>query len=95
MDEIAIRLDRIEAMLMSLLDRQTEKEFYEVEEFARLVGKAPFTCREWLRNGRVVGKKRRSGRGAHATWVVAHEELLRYQKEGLLPLVSLMPRHPK
>jgi hypothetical protein len=85
MDEIASRLDRIEAILASLVDRQTVKNFYEVPEFARLVGKAEFTVREWARLGRIHGQKRRSGRGAHASWVVAHDEFLRYQKEGLLP----------
>lgn len=80
------RLERIEAILASLVERQTIKDFYEVEEFARLVGKAPFTVREWARLGRVRGQKRQSGRGAHATWVFCHDELIRYQREGLLPL---------
>ena len=62
------------------------KEHYEIEEFARLVGKAEFTCREWARLGRINAEKKLSGRGAHAHWVVSHEELLRYQREGLLPL---------
>jgi len=80
------RLEKIEALLVSLVERQTIKEFYEVEEFARLVGKAPFTVREWARLGRIKGHKRGSGRGAHTAWVFSHAELLRYQREGLLPL---------
>ena len=80
------RLDRIEAILAVLVERQQVKDFYEVEEFARRVGKASFTVREWARLGRIHGQKRRSGRGAHASWVFAHDELLRYQREGLLPL---------
>ena len=87
MDEITSRLDRIEGILTALVERQTVKDFYDVEEFARLVGKAPFTVREWARLGRVRGQKRGSGRGAHASWVFPHDELLRYQKEGLLPAV--------
>jgi hypothetical protein len=86
MEEITDRLTRIEAMLLALVERQTIKDFYEIEEFARLVGKAPFTCREWARLGRIHAQKRRSGRGAFASWVVSHAELLRYQREGLLPL---------
>ena len=82
------RLERIEAILTSLVERQTVKDFYEVEEFARLVGKAPFTVREWCRLRRLKGTKRGSGRGAYAQWVISHAELLRYQKEGLLPLPS-------
>lgn len=80
------RLDRIEAMLGILIERQAVKEFYEIEEFARLVGREPFTCREWARHGRIQAEKKLSGRGAHARWVVPHAELLRYQKEGLLPI---------
>ena len=78
------RLQHIEAMLAVLVDRQTVKEFYEIEEFARLVGREPFTCREWARHGRIRAEKKLSGRGAYARWVVSHAELLRYQKEGLL-----------
>jgi hypothetical protein len=80
------RLEKIEALLVYLVERQTVKDFYEVEEFARLVGKAPFTVREWARLGRINGRKRGSGRGAHAAWVFSHSELVRYQRDGLLPL---------
>lgn len=80
------RLDRIETLLTVLVERQTVREHYEIEEFARVVGREPFTCREWARHGRIRAEKKLSGRGAHARWVVPHAELLRYQKEGLLPL---------
>jgi hypothetical protein len=85
-EDILTRLERLEAMLVVLVERQTVKDFYEVEEFARLVGKATFTVREWCRHGRVRAEKRMSGRGAYASWVVSHAELQRYQKEGLQPL---------
>jgi len=75
-----------------LVERQQVKDFYEVDEFARLVGKAAFTVREWARLGRINGQKRRSGRGAHASWVFTHDELLRYQREGLLPFPLPRPR---
>jgi hypothetical protein len=80
------RLDKLEALLVILVERQTVKDYYEIEEFARLVGREPFTCREWARHGRIRAEKKLSGRGAHARWAVPHVELLRYQKEGLLPL---------
>jgi len=79
------RLERIESMLVLLVERQTIKDFYEVEEFARLVGKSCFTCREWCRLGRIRAEKKLSGRGASARWAVPHLEWLRYQREGLLP----------
>jgi hypothetical protein len=78
------RLDRIEAMLASLVERERIKEFYTTDEFARLVGKQEFTVREWARLGRVHAQKRRSGRGAFGSWVISHQELLRYQRDGLL-----------
>ncbi len=79
------RLERIEQMLAALIDRATIKDYYEIEEFARLVGKASFTCREWARLGRIQAVKRQSGRGPHPAWVVSHAELLRYRRDGLLP----------
>lgn len=78
------RLEKIEAMLSALVERQTVKDFYEVEEFARLVGKSCFTCREWCRLGRIQARKKGSGRGAHTAWAISHEELQRYRREGLL-----------
>ena len=72
-------------MLLVLVERQTVREWYTTEEFARMVGKAEFTVREWCRLGRVHAEKRRSGRGAFSAWVISHQELLRFQREGLLP----------
>jgi hypothetical protein len=80
------RLDRIEQILQALADRQAVKDWYTTEEFAALVGRAEFTCREWARAGRINAEKRMSGRGAYPAWVISHEELLRYQREGLLSL---------
>ncbi len=82
------KLERIEAMLLVLVERQ-QREWYSVEEFARIVGRAEFTCREWARHGRIRAEKRLSGRGAFPAWVISHVELLRYQREGLLPLRQL------
>lgn len=78
-------MERIESMLTGLVEQQQVREWYEVDEFARLVGKAPFSIREHCRLGRLNAEKRRSGRGAHAQWVISHAELLRYRREGLLP----------
>ena len=79
------KLDRIESLLAALVERQSIKDWYTTEEFARLVGKAEFTVREWARLGRIKAQKRMSGRGAFASWVISHDELLRYQREGLRP----------
>lgn len=79
------RLDRIEQALETLIRQRTVKDYYTVEEFSALVGRAEFTCREWCRHGRIRAQKRRSGRGKYTEWVVSHQELLRFQREGLLP----------
>jgi hypothetical protein len=78
-------LEKIERLLMVLIERQTVREWYTTEQFAQLVGKAEFTVREWCRLGRVHAEKRKSGRGAFLAWVISHDELLRYQREGLFP----------
>ncbi len=87
--DIVARLDRIEVHLAEMRDllasQRTLKDWYTTKEFAALLGKAEFTVREWCRLGRVRAEKRQSGRGKHCAWVIAHDELLRYQREGLLP----------
>jgi hypothetical protein len=85
-DALTDRLDRIEEALAALLQRQAVKDWYTTEEAARALGRAEFTVREWCRLGRVRAQKRGSGRGKYQSWVLAHDELLRIQKEGLLPL---------
>jgi hypothetical protein len=80
------RLEKIEAMLVVLVERQQVRDWYATDEVARLLHKAEFTVREWCRLGRIRAEKRLSGRGAIPAWCVSHEELLRYQREGLLPL---------
>jgi len=79
------RLDGIERLLRSLVEREQVRQWYSVEEFARIVGRSEFTCREWCRLRRIAAEKKASGRGKHAAWVISHHELLRYQREGLLP----------
>jgi hypothetical protein len=89
MDSFAIILERLETMqetLTALATKQVLKDWYATDELARVLGKAEFTIREWCRLGRLKAEKRRSGRGAYPAWVISHQELLRYQREGLLPL---------
>ena len=80
------KLDQIAGLLNTLLERQQAKEWYSVEEFARIVGRSEFTCREYCRHGRIRAEKKESGRGAYASWAISHAELLRFQREGLLPI---------
>ena len=84
--DVLQRLSRIETMVQSLLDQRSVKEWYSTAEIAELLGKAEFTVREWCRLGRIRAEKWMGGRGAHSSWVVSHDELLRYHREGLLTL---------
>ena len=85
MNEILVRLEKIESALKLLVERQTVKDFYSTDEVAEILGKAEFTVREWCRRRRIHAQKRRSGRGKFCSWVISHEELQRIQREGLLP----------
>jgi hypothetical protein len=69
-----------------LAERREVKEFYSIADLAKHLRKAEFTVREWCRLRRINAEKRRSGRGRSHEWVVSHAELLRIEKEGLLPL---------
>jgi hypothetical protein len=83
------KLDRIEQLLNALLERQQVRPWYSIDEFARIVGRSVFTCREWCRKARISARKKESGRGAFLAWSISHEELLRFQREGLLPCLRL------
>jgi len=83
------RLDRIEAALHQLLVQETVKEWYSTGEVAKFLGKAEFTVREWCRLARVHAQKRDCGRGLSQEWMISHEELRRFQNEGLLPLPKM------
>jgi hypothetical protein len=85
-NDLNVRLGQIEELLAVLVQRQTIREFYSIEEFAKIVGRAEFTCRQWARLGRIRAEKKGSGRGAYQSWAVPHAELLRFQRDGLLPL---------
>lgn len=79
------RLEKIEQLLTTLIERERVKEWYSVEEVASRLGKASFTVREWCRHGRIEAQKRSYKRGKSAEWMISHEELLRVQNHGLLP----------
>lgn len=61
------------------------KRHYSVEEFAKEVDRRPFTVREWCRLGRINASKSMTQSGPALLWVISHEELERFRREGLLP----------
>jgi hypothetical protein len=78
------RLDKIEHLLEQLVTKTVAKSWYTVEEFASLVGRSNFTCREWCRLGRINAEKSMTQAGSAMTWTISQEEYLRFQREGLL-----------
>ena len=80
------RLALIETSLFLLVRQQTVRDFYTIRQVAEMLGKKEYTVREWCRLGRIVAKKLPGGRGNEGEWRISHEELVRYQNEGLLPL---------
>ena len=85
-DQLLARFSKVESALDQLVQQNTIKDWYTTSEVAVILDKAEFTVREWCRLGRMRAEKRMSGRGAYPAWVISHQEMLRYQREGLLPL---------
>ena len=79
------RLDRIESLLASLVQRQAIKDWYTTAEVAKLLDRAEYTVREWCRQGRIRARKKPCGRGKGGEWLVSHDEFMRLRNEGLLP----------
>ncbi|QDT38406.1 helix-turn-helix domain-containing protein [Stratiformator vulcanicus] len=92
LDEVLIRLDRIETALAAIAEQKATKEFYTTAEVAEIVGRAEFTVREWCRLGRIDAVKQTSGIGRQREWRISHEELDRIRNHGPRPLVA---RHTK
>lgn len=65
------------------------RESYTTKQIAEILKKKEYTVREWCRLGRINAEKTSCGRGNEGEWRIPHSELVRYRKEGLLPLSDL------
>jgi hypothetical protein len=87
------RLKQIEVALESLrqqlFTKAVVKEFYTTAEIAQILNRRPYTVREWCRLGRIRAEKAHSGRGLDDEWRVSHDELVRFQNEGLLAIEKI------
>jgi hypothetical protein len=87
-EQLSQRLTAIEVALQAIVSQSAAstiaKEFYTTKEAAVILGKRPYTVREWCRLGRVHGEKAEFGRGLDDEWRISHAELIRIQNEGLL-----------
>lgn len=86
LERIEETLNRIEASFVALVQQCTIKAWYTPKEVADVLGKKLYTVQEWCRLMRVNAKKGAVGRGGEREWWISHEELLRIQNEGLLPI---------
>jgi hypothetical protein len=84
--ELETRLRSIDGLLQELVSQRTIKDYYSTAEVAKRVGRSEYQVREWCRAGRLHAVKRNTGRGRSKEWMVPHEELVRYENHGLLPL---------
>lgn len=60
-------------------------DWHSPAEVAALLSRAPFTVREWCRNGRINAQKRPTGRGDADEWEISADEVQRIKNHGLLP----------
>jgi hypothetical protein len=86
LDKTTALLSKIDANLTNLVKQHTIKEFYTTDDICKIFGKASYTVREWCRLRRINAKKVPSARGGEFEWRISHEELVRIQNEGLLPI---------
>lgn len=90
LQKMASRMEQMETVLLEVHNaattQQTVKEAYTTHEVAKILGRKPYTVREWCRLQRVNAEKALCGRGCEEEWRISHEELLRIQNEGLLPV---------
>jgi hypothetical protein len=87
--DLMTSLKELHAKVDTLMEARRIKDWYTTADVAQIVGKSEYTVREWCRFGRINAVKRKSGGGPHAAWVISHDELQRYEREGLLQIPDL------
>lgn len=69
-----------------LVGQRTIKDWYSPDEVAEILGKQPYTVREWCRYMRINARKRPTGRGDAKEWEISRDEVERIKCHGLLPI---------
>ena len=89
-EQIQDLLEAIHAAVVERRDRPESKtasqQGFTPTEAAELLGKRPYTVREWCRLRRIKARKRPTGRGEAEEWEISFEEIERYKNHGLLPM---------
>ena len=73
-DDVQLRFDRIEMLLLRLVDSAPAREFYTVEQAAERLGLACWTVRNRCRLGEILAEKDRSGK-----WIIHCDEIDRLE----------------
>lgn len=73
-----------QTQILELLSNQSAniQEWFTPAEFAKAIGRSPYTVRCWLKDGRIIGQKRTVGRGNRLEWEIPRAELLRFRNHG-------------
>jgi hypothetical protein len=93
--DIVNDLAEIKAMLRQILEQlgrkpeATPKLWHSVEEAAGILGRAPYTIRDYCRLGRLNATKRGQKWGKSDLWSISSVEIERYRQDGLLSLDPL------
>ena len=64
----------------------SQKEYYSIKEFAKIIERSEFTVREYCRKGRINAEKCDSGRGSNQNWKISSQELNYFKSHGLRPM---------
>lgn len=73
-----------QSRILELLSSQPEaaQQWYTPTEFAKAIGRSPYTVRSWLNQCRLKGRKRSVGRGKNLEWEIHKSELDHYKNHG-------------
>src|SRR5262245_55011717 len=80
-EELGVRLDE----LRMRLDLSVVKETYSTKEVAERLDRKPWTVRDWCNHGQAKAAKK-PGKGRTDKWRIPHDELIRLQNEGPMPV---------
>ena len=84
LDEMRTMILQIHGMLASPKEARTS---YTVKEAADLLGRKPYTVRQWCLEGRINATKRAERRGGTEVWNISAVEIERYRNDGLLLVI--------
>ena len=83
-EQIQLRQEHLERLIRQRVEL-ADRQWFSTDEVAKLVDRRPFTVREWCRKGRLLARKRQTGRGNKPEWEIEASEVERFHNHGLRP----------